>query len=775
MKTIISKTFDLPTTKKGLPNYTTGEVDSIHKSTRLIKHNSTNWNSLMRSLFFIAILFVPTSLFGQESVNSITVKHITEDIKLDGVLDEAVWETAETIGDFWQFFPSDSVMAQNQTVTRILYDDHTLYVGIRATVPSDNYTVSSLRRDFSGRGNDNVTLMFDTFSDGSNAYLFGTTPYGVQRESLISNGGSGFNASWDNKWQVESTMFDDHYVLEFAIPFSSMKFPEGETKWRMQCYRWDLQSNEQSAWAQVPQNQQLSTLAFMGEMEFEKPLGKSSTPIAIIPYINAISQKEFSTGLSNNDFKVGGDAKVSIGNSMNLDITVNPDFSNVEVDNIVTNLTRFEVFLPEKRQFFMDNSDLFSNFGSIYSDARPFFSRRIGIARNNEGNTIENPILGGVRLSGKIGQDWRLGFLNMQTDEDINNGIASNNNMMLAVQKRVFSRSNIGFFVVNRETFKDYDFQNDNDKYNRVIGVDYNLASSDNTWRGKFYLHKSLNPEDKKGNLSTQATTTYNTRKFSFTTDWVYVNKDFKADLGFVPRRGYLKAGNGVIFKFYPKSGIINTHSINPLSLFYWNPYNDLQRTDHRLQLSWRAEFKDQSTLSLRLQNQYVYLSYDFDPTRTVGGTPLPGNMGYDFNQLTASYQSNYAKRLTFNASSTVGEFYNGNIFSLDGELSLKMQPWVLFTLNMNYDGIRLPEPYSKADIWLVSPKVDVTFSKSLFWSTLVQYSNQRDNLGINSRLQWRYAPLSDLYLVYNDNYSTDNFSPKFRSINLKLTYWLNL
>ena len=719
-----------------------------------------------RNLLFWGLFLFSVSTFGQNTPVSISVKYITEDILLDGVLDEAVWETAKNTDDFWQFFPSDSIMANNQTEARLLYDDQTLYVGIRASVPENKYVAASLRRDYSSRENDNVTLMFDTFKDGSNAFLFGATAYGVPREALVSGGGTSLNTSWDIKWQVESSMHDDHYILEMAIPLNSFKFKEGETEWNMQCYRWDIQNNEQSAWANVPQNQQLSSLAFMGKMVFEKPLDKSSTPISIIPYINTISEKSFVTEESNNDFKFGGDAKLAIGNSMNLDITVNPDFSNVEVDNIVTNLTRFEIYLPEKRQFFMDNSDLFSNFGSIYSDARPFFSRRIGLTSS---------ILGGVRLSGKVGEDWRVGFLNMQTDEDIDNSIASNNNMMLAVQKKVFSRSNIGFFLVNRETFKDYDFQANNDKYNRVMGVDYNLASSDNKWIGKFYLHKSFEPEDSKGNFSSQATVTRNSRHLRVTTDWVFVDKDFRADMGFVPRTGYVKAGNGVEFNFYPKSGIINNHSINPLTLFYWNPYNNFQKTDHRLNLSWEASFKDQSSFSIRFANQFVYLPYDFDPTRTTGGTPLPGNRDYSYNQVTTSYQSSNAKKLSFDVRSTVGEFYNGNIFSASGGVSMRFQPWVLFTLDMNYDGIRLPDPYSDANIWLVSPKVDVTFSKSLFWSTLVQYSNQRDNLGVNSRLQWRYAPLSDLYLVYNDNYTTDDFSPKFRSINLKLTYWLNI
>jgi len=606
--------------------------------------------------------------------------------------------------------------------------------------------------------------------------MFGVTPYGVQREVQISDGGTrnGFNPTWDMKWLTESKMYDDHYDVEIAIPFTSLKFREGVNTWNFRAYRWDMQTNEQSTWVRVPQNQLMSSLAFMGELVFEKPLGKSRTPFAIIPYINGLSSKDFEAENTQHKFKFGGDAKIAIGNSMNLDLTANPDFSNVEVDDIFTNLTRFEVFLPEKRQFFIDNSDLFANFGSI-RDASPFFSRRIGLARDTSGNLIENRIIGGARLSGKLNQDWRLGFLNIQTDEDITNEIPSNNNMMLAVQRKVFTRSNVGVFMINRQTFKDYEFQEEEDKYNRVLGADFNLASADNVWSGKFYVHKSFQPEDNKGNLSSQAFLEYNTRYWRLATDFVYVDKDFRSDLGFIPRRDILKSGNSISRIFYPKKGIINTNTVRFLSLMWWRPNLDFKKSDHELSFSWNTALKNQSIAELEVKNNYIFLTNDFDPTRTEGGEPLPGNNGYTFNDVNVMYQSNPAQLFTITGESTIGQFFTGNRFSMSGTLGVRFQPWVVLSMAIRYDQIRLPDPHPDAEYWLITPKVDVTFTKSLFWSTLVQYSNQRDNLGINSRLQWRYAPLSDLYIVYNDNYYTNNFGPRFRSINLKMTYWLNI
>ncbi len=725
------------------------------------------------SIFALIItLSFTVQVKGQQ--NNLLVKFTTGDIKIDGILDESAWGDAEVSPDFWQYFPSDSVKATYQTHLRLLYNDNTFYAGIRAEKAEGDYVISSLRRDFSGTTNDNVVMMFDPFSDGTNAYVFGVTPYGVKRDIYVSEGGSNYNTSWDVKWQVETSTYDEYFILEIAIPMNSLKFREGDTKWRFQCYRWNIQSSEQSALSRVPQNQLFSSLAFMTDLVFEKPLGKSDTPVSIIPYINGLLQKDYVSDDFGKSLKYGGDAKVAIGNAMNLDITVNPDFSNVEVDDIFTNLTRFEVFLPEKRQFFIDNSDLFGNFGSS-RESIPFFSRRIGLASDTTGNLIENRIIGGIRLSGKLSQNWRLGFLNMQTAEDIDNGIPSNNNMMLAVQRRVFSRSNIAFFMLNRQTFKDYDFLDSNNEYNRVMGIDYNLASADNTWTGKFYIHKSFQPDDNKGNFSSQATLTYNTRKYNVTTDLVYVDQEFRSDLGFIPRKDFIKSRNTIGRSFYPAKGGINRHTISIMSEFYWRPGLDFRMTDRDIQLSWNASYRNHSTLSVQLVNSYIYLTRDFDPTRTEGAQRLQGNTGYTFNQLTASYQSSMANRFNFNASSTIGQFYNGQRASARIGPSFRIQPWALFSLTLNYNGIRLPDPYPDADIWLISPNIDITFSKSVFWSTLIQYGNQGGNLGINSRLQWRFAPLSDLYLVYNDNYFTEDFGPRFRSINLKLTYWLNI
>jgi len=237
-------------------------------------------------------LFLSFPLLAQEETRTLTVRHIEDEINIDGILDEAVWETAGVADDFWQFFPTDSVRAKLPKEVKMLYDDHTIYVGITAETTGE-VVVANLRRDFGGATNDNVSLMFDTYSDGSNAFLFGVTPYGVQRDVLVSGGGETYNTAWYLKWQAESKMYDDHYVVELAIPLTSIKFKEGEDTWKFRPYRWGIQANEQSTWIRVPQNQLFSNMAFMGDLVFEDPLGKSRTPFAVMPYINALADKDY--------------------------------------------------------------------------------------------------------------------------------------------------------------------------------------------------------------------------------------------------------------------------------------------------------------------------------------------------------------------------------------------------------------------------------------------------------------------------------------------------
>ncbi|PQJ15548.1 DUF5916 domain-containing protein [Aureicoccus marinus] len=714
---------------------------------------------------------------AQENQKSFVVRLIEEAPIIDGKLDEAFWEFAEAADSFQQYFPSDSIPATQTTSIKMVYDNKTLYIGITCKTLGDDYVIPSLQRDFRAGGNDNISLLFDTFNDGTNAFLFGINPLGVRREALITGGGSdlrGFTTSWDIKWKGETHIYENSYTAEIAIPLTSFKFSEGTKKWRFNSYRFDMQANERSTWAKIPQNQLIFNLAFMGDMVFEKPLGKSRTPLALIPYLTGITSRDFENQDSFNNFKYGGDAKVAIGNGMNLDVTINPDFSQVEVDNFITNLTRFEVSLPERRQFFIDNNDLFGNFGGG-RDANPFFSRRIGIARDTAGNTIENRIIAGMRLSGKLSPTLRLGVLNIQTEEDAANEIASNNNLMVSLQQKVFARSNISAFFINRQSFDRPGFLPEEEEYNRVFGIDYNLANKDNSLIGKFYVHKSIDPDDEIGNFSFGANMAYNERNYSAVFDFVYIDEGFNSDLGFIPRKDIYKSAGFFSRRFWPKKGAINSHGLEFFTTYTQVPSLDFKNTDSFNRLSWVVNFNSLAELEVGFEDRYVLLLNDFEPTGADGVAALSADEDFRFQSVSVNFRSDRRKVFSYSLEPSYGEFFNGYRYSLQGRVNIRLQPKFNFSVRTNLDRIELPAPFGTADIILISPRIDYTLNKSLFWSTLVQYSNQRDNLGINSRLQWRFAPLSDLFLVYTDNYFVSPFLPQQRTINLKLTYWLNL
>ncbi|MDG1048526.1 MAG: DUF5916 domain-containing protein [Flavobacteriaceae bacterium] len=728
---------------------------------------------------FLIFIISCTTLYAQEK-KQVLVKHINttvQEIAIDGQLNETAWSLAKSATNFWQYFPTDSLKAKNQTTIKMMFDDKNLYVGIVVKAKANNFIIPSLRRDFRASGNDNVTLIFDTFNDGSNAFFFGTNPAGVKREALLSGGGrdlSGFNLAWDTKWVCKTQILDDAYVAEIAIPLTAFKFREGETKWRFNSYQFDTQSNERNTWMNIPQNQSIFSLAYMGEMIFEKSLGKSRAPIAIVPYINTFSGKNFENNTALNDIKIGGDAKFAIGNSMNLDATINPDFSQVEVDQQTTNLTRFEISLPERRQFFIENSDLFGDFGDS-RDGNPFFSRRIGIAKNKDDESIENGIIAGARLSGKLSSNLRLGILSVQTEEDVANEIPATNNAVVAVQQKLFSRSNLSFLFINKQATKSYSFLAKEDTYNRVIGIDYNLASKNNTWNGRYFLHKSFSPTTDGKDISAGISTEYNTRDFKIRLSGIYIEDDFRSDLGFIRRTDILKINPNIERTFYPSSGNIQKHAISLTPIFIWKPELSYQNSDYTIISRWNIDFKNTTSLEFSMNNRYTYLYDGFDPTRT-DAIELPANTGYTYTSFEAKYRSDIRKQFSFDVSPSFGQFYNGKKYTLEGNLNWRLEPNFQTKIQVNYNYVRLPQPYATATIWLVGPRFDVTFNKNLFWNTLIQYNNQEDNLSINTRLQWRFAPLSDLFIAYNDNYNTHvPISPRFRSINLKLSYWLNL
>ena len=722
----------------------------------------------------------------------IQVKYLTESIELDGVLDEGAWSQAVPISGMNQNFPTDSLKATNDTEFRFLYTDKTLYVGITCYAQGGDFVTTSLRRDYDFFGNDNITLLFDTYSDYTNALAFGMNAFGVRREATVALAGQsplGFDESWDNKWNGEAKMYEDKWTVEMAIPFSTLRFKDGTQKWRFNAYRVDTQSNEISVWTNVPRNRFVMDLGFMSNLIWEKPLKKTGKNISLIPYVSTTSARDFedpSETKARNKLNIGGDAKIAISSGLNLDLTVNPDFSQVEVDEQVSNLDRFEIFFPEKRQFFLENADLFGNFAG--TRINPFFSRRIGLSVDpTTGQNVQNTILYGARLSGKINEKLRVGLLNMQTAKQSENGIPGFNYTVATAEQRISPTGRVAFMAVNKQatSASEFDETTFND-FNRTLGASYRLNTLDNEWTGISVLMKTATPGLEGNDYAHFSQYIYNPRKYRAELAYIYLGTNFNPEVGFAPRKDVFMFSPEFALNFFPSGDFIASHSIGFDSRFFYKlgqDDNEFQQDfgleEINFEPTWSAFLSDLSMLDVSASYQRIKLLRNFDPTRLQDADIfLPGGSTHGFLQFEIEYQGNRNKKFIPEAGVNFGSFYNGSAYGSNGGLTYRFQPYGFVALNYSYNYVKLAEPFIPKHIWLIGPRIDITFTKEIFLTTFIQYNNQLDNLNINTRFQWRFAPASDLFIVYTDNYLTEpwaDFGSRNKALVAKMTYWFNL
>lgn len=681
------------------------------------------------------------------------VKKATGPIKIDGLISEPDWKTAEKAKDFRLVLPVDTGFAKSPSEVVMTYDKKAFYLGITFfdTIPGKRI-MESFRHDFVFGNNDNVLVFFDTFLDQTNGFSFGASASGAKWDGTMAGGG--INLNWECKWDSKTTQYKDRWVTEMKIPFRSIRFKSGADKWYVNFSRLDLKTNEKSAWAPVPRQFPTSSLAYTGVLQWDEPLPKSKMMFSLIPYLYGSAANDFEAD-GNTTYRkdFGFDAKLGISTSMNLDLTYNPNYSQAEVDQQVTNIDRFELYYPEKRQFFLENSDLFANYG--FGSVTPFFSRRIG---------LDAPVLGGARLSGKLNDNWRLGLLDMQTEKTEDQ--LSRNFMVASLQRKMFSRSTIGMILVNKEYMDEPGEQN----FNRIAGMDYNLASNNSEWTGKLFYHQSFSPENPGKQYTEGARLSYNSKRVHAGITQTSVGENFKAETGFVPRTGYNHFSPEFSYLWIPNKNLVS-HGIVLDADYYFDP--SFGKTDHEFTLEYKFEFSDRSIADVGMKDFYVLLDEDFDPTH-ISDTTLLAGTEYNTKVGFIDYFSDTRKLFNYSATVAKGGFYSGEIGLIQGHMTYRFQPYLNLSVNFSYTDINLPEQFERAKFWLIGPKVDLTLSDKVFFSTFVQYNEQIENMNINMRFQWRYKPVSDLFVVYTGNYFTGDWGPRNRALVVKLSYWFN-
>lgn len=751
----------------------------------LRKKTNDNVANFIKYTLLLLIFCVNTLAFSQKK-NAAYEYHIHRaagHISIDGRADDPAWQQAELATDFHQMLPMDTGMAMVRTEVRMLYDNENVYLlATNFDLVDGPWMVESLRRDWNFGKNDNFIFFLDPFDDQTNGFTFGSNAQGAPWDGLMFEGGK-VDLSWENKWQSAVQADDEKWVFEMAVPFKSLRYKQGIKQWGINFSRNDLKSTEKSAWAPVPRQFPSASLAYTGVLVWDEAPPPTGANVSVIPYALGGVSKDFQNKKDANYRKeIGADAKISLTSSLNLDLTVNPDFSQVEVDVQQTNLDRFELFFPERRQFFLENADIFGNFG--YSSIRPFFSRRIGLSA---------PIKYGARLSGKPNKNWRLGIMDMQTGED-GAGTPAQNFGVVSLQRRVAARSNVSAIFVNKHTF-DYNTVTDTTairEYNRNLGVEYNLASQNNLWTGKLLYLKSFTPElsgeddIKAGNLA------YNAKQWSFNVQFENVGQNFRAETGYVPRTGIGRFQPSSGFNrlnvtaghlFFPKSSWLLSHGPNTKLEFYFNENG--KQTENEPVLFYKLVLLNRTELTFWTAHNFLLLANPFDPVNPGNPTDtLARGIEHEWNSFGMDITSKPQSRFTWSFSGRYGGYFaNGTRLRLGGDVGYRFQPYVAVNLAAQLNRLefdvdnRLPEALknSSHDIWLIGPRIDVTLTNKLYFTNFLQYNSQTDNVNLNLRLQWRYSPASDLFIVYTDNYYSDFSAVRTRALVVKLNYWWNI
>ena len=752
----------------------------------------------MRALLMLFPL-LPLVVAAQNTPgSSLHIRKANGEIRLDGRLDESAWNDAQIAGGWFMNYPVDTIPPPFQTEARVTFNDEFFYVSFVCYDDESPDLINSLRRDFEYPVNDNVGINIGPFNDGLNGFFFSITPAGVQREGTISGGGQGtdaFNPIWDNKWYSHVERYPDRWIVEAAIPWKSIRYKDGLREWNIVFDRADKKRNVRSSWIRTPIQFSTGMFAFSGKLIWDDPLPPARANISVIPYLAGIVSRDNMTSAekSSSALQAGFDAKVGVTPSLNLDLTFNPDFSQVEVDQQVINLTRFEFQFPELRQFFLENSDLFTRAG--LPEARPFFSRRIGLVRDSSGLYQKVPIVYGARLSGSLNKKWRMSVMNMQTKKELALGLPGQNYTVATVQRNFWRQSSFAATFVNKESlgvsmadtsryFHESIFVRRSmngsqalrkNTFNRVLDFDLEMLSKDNKWHSSSFFAKSFDDFDQSQTIAAGTFLEYSTRNLYIRLKPTYIGENFSAEAGFVPSArvypGQINYHGGVTYRFYPQHKSIVW--MGPVTLFNQTYIPGGALTDRNYLLTYSFNFINTAIIELGYNYIFQRLTNDFNPvgdyTRFLTGEE------YNWHTVSASFKSNTRKIFNYAIQSTYGGFYNGTNFNVNGLFKVRYQPYGNISLLVDYNDVDLAGNYGQEKLFLIGPRIDLTFTDRLFLTTYFQYNNLLDNMNLNVRFQWRYKPASDLFVVYTENYFPQHFASKNRALVFKFTYWLNL
>ena len=686
-------------------------------------------------------------------------------IVVDGRLDEAAWTNAAVLTDFVQQLPNTGYPSKFRTEVRVLYDATNLYVSSVNHDPDPSRAITvGLERDFVSSNSDIFGLVIDTFLDRRNSFLFLVNPMGAVRDEQTFNDSRTIVDAWDGISRVKTAQQDSSWTVEMVIPLRTLRFDASRDpqSWGINFIRRVRRVNETSYWAPLERQYRLHRMSKAGTIEGLTGL-KQGRNLQVKPYALGGNSRGAQVPASSLGTRgdVGGDIKYGVTPSLTLDLTYNTDFSQVEVDQQVVNLTRFGILFPERREFFIENSGVFTfgdvqernyRMGADLRDFTLFNSRQIGLTPDG----LPLPIAGGGRLTGRVGQ-WEVGALNMQTQKGV--GSAPGENFGVArLRRNVFGNSDIGVLAANRQA------TDGSGAYNRSYGVDANIRLLGNLIVNTYLAGSRADTAAADGTAG-RVSVAYRGRLWNTSTMYKRVSNDFNPGIGFVNRRGFQQAYGTAGIHARPK--LRGIQEINPY--VEADLYHDLDGTpqSHQVRGGLDIAFQPDGELKLEVNDWADRLDRAFSP---FPGRTIPVG-SYRWRNAKASYTSTQRFPVYGTLTAEAGEFYNGTNNVVGG--SVTWRPRYDFNIEgtFQHNDVSLPTGAFSAD--LAGLRMKYSWSTTLFGSAFVQYNTQTRSMVTNARVAWRWAPLSDVFVVYTERQNTLTNVRNERSVALKVTRML--
>jgi hypothetical protein len=698
---------------------------------------------------------VPPAVVSRDGAGHVTVRAVrtTEPIHIDGKLDEAAYQQTEAIGGFLQQEPNEGQPATERTDAWIFFDNDNVYVSARCwdTHP-ERMVANEMRRDTSQlRQNDTFAVLFDTYHDRRNAYLFYANPIGGLADSQITDENPP-NTDWNTIWSVKTGRFDGGWTIEMAIPFKSLRYAPGrEQTWGVNLRRVVRWKNEWSHLVQIPR----ALTTFRGILKVSSAatlIGLEAPParrnVELKPYgISSLTTDRTATPAINNESsgRLGGDVKYSLTENLTADFTVNTDFAQVEVDEQQVNLTRFSLFFPEKRDFFLEGQGTFAFAGRQSAGLNAgtgdtpylFFSRRIGLDANRS-----IPLRGGARLTGKAGK-FTIGLLNVETGRDTLVSVDPSNFTVLRAKRDILRRSSIGAMFTHRSEVPGQAGSNDG------FGIDATLGFYQNV-RIDSYVAATRSEGRAGDNLSYRGLFDYNGDRYGLQAERLVVERNFNPAIGFV-RRPDLRRNYGLV-RYSPRpKGIPHVRKLTAQgSLGYFT--NNQNRLDTReINGQFQSELTSSDIIIVGYTDTFERL---VAPFAIATGIRVPVG-GYNFHTTHLEYQGGQQRKVSGSVAFESGTFYNGDRRSINvssGRVQVTPQVSVEPSLQINW--VDLVQGAFTAKV--ARSRVTYTMTPRMFVSGIAQYNSSTRSAGSNLRFRWEYRPGSELFVVYTDDYDPD-------------------